>query len=179
MSVEAQAEVAGAFVGGIVRCFGLEAEVASTVVDDAIEVRVDGQGLGRLVGPRGVTIEAIQELTRTVTQRRSDEHTGRIHVDVGGYRARRADALQAFARRVAAQVLETGQANALEPMSAADRKVVHDAVAELAGVLTSSEGEDPRRYVVIRPVEASTDGDAAESASSEELVSEPPNEGDD
>ncbi len=60
MSIEAQAELAGDFVTGIVRCFGFDATVDSKVVEDAIEVTVDGSGLGLLVGPRGVTVEALQ-----------------------------------------------------------------------------------------------------------------------
>ncbi len=165
MSIEAQSELAEAFVGGVVRCFGLSASVQSNVVDDVIEVSVTGEGLGLLVGPRGATIDALQELTRTAVQHRSDEHTGRIHVDVAGYRARRAIALREFAQRIAVEVVETGQSQALEPMSAPDRKIVHDAVHEIAGTATTSEGEDPRRYVVILPaaVEAEqADGEDAD-----------------
>jgi len=176
MSIEAQAELAESFVGGVVRCFGLAATVQSDVVDDVIEVAVTGEGLGLLVGPRGATIDALQELTRTAVQHRSDEHTGRIHVDVAGYRARRAAALQDFAQRVAAEVVETGQSQALEPMSAPDRKIVHDAVHDIAGAATTSEGEDPRRYVVIRPAPVASasedDVDDADDAPDEHAVSE-------
>jgi spoIIIJ-associated protein len=156
MSIEAQAEVAESFVRGVVRCFGVDADIQAKIIEDAIEVTVNGSGLGLLVGPKGATVEALQELTRTAVQHRSDEHTGRIHVDVGGYRARRALALQDFARRVATEVASSGQAQALEPMSASDRKIVHDAVTDFPGAVTSSEGEDPRRYVVIRPAPVST-----------------------
>jgi spoIIIJ-associated protein len=156
MSIEAQAEVAESFVRGVVQCFGVDADIQAKIIEDAIEVTVNGSGLGLLVGPKGATVEALQELTRTAVQHRSDEHTGRIHVDVGGYRARRAVALQDFARRVATEVASSGQAQALEPMSASDRKIVHDAVTDFPGAVTSSEGEDPRRYVVIRPAPVST-----------------------
>ncbi|MGO8877373.1 MAG: RNA-binding cell elongation regulator Jag/EloR [Acidimicrobiales bacterium] len=155
MSIEAQAELAETFVRGVVDGFGMSATVESSIDDDVIQVRVLGDGLGLLVGPRGVTVDALQELTRTAVQHRSDEHAGRIHVDVAGYRARRAAALKDFARRVAEEVVTSGQAQALEPMNAVDRKAVHDAVGEVAGVATSSEGEDPRRYVVVRPAAAS------------------------
>ena len=151
MSIEAQAELAETFVRGVVDGFGAHATVESSVDDDVIQVRVVGEGLGLLVGPRGVTVDALQELTRTAVQHRSDEHAGRIHVDVAGYRARRAAALQDFARRVAGEVVSTGQAQALEPMNAVDRKAVHDAVGDVPGAATSSEGDDPKRYVVIRP----------------------------
>jgi spoIIIJ-associated protein len=74
-----------------------------------------------------------------------------VHVDVAGYRARRRDALAAFARNVANEVKESGAARSLEPMGSADRKVVHDALTDVEGVSTVSEGEDPRRRVVIVP----------------------------
>jgi len=151
MSIEAQAELAESFVRGVVDGFGFDATVESSVSDDVIQVRVAGDGLGLLVGPRGATVDALQELTRTAVQHRSDEHAGRIHVDVAGYRARRTAALQEFARRVAGEVAASGQAQALEPMNAVDRKAVHDAIGDIEGVVTGSEGEDPRRYVMIRP----------------------------
>ncbi len=150
MSIETQAALAEEFVRGVVERFGLEATVSSTIDDEHIRVSVVGGNVGLLIGPRGSTIDALQELARTVVQRRSEDSGGRINVDVGGYRARRALALAQFARKVAREVLESGVAQALEPMNAADRKVVHDAVNELEGVATSSEGDDPGRYVVIR-----------------------------
>jgi spoIIIJ-associated protein len=155
MSIEAQADLAENFVRELVRCFGITASTSSSIRDDAVHVAVEGEGVGILIGPRGSTVDALQELTRTAVHRGTDEHPGRIHVDVGGYRARRAEALSQFARRLAEEVLETGEPQALEPMSAPDRKVVHDAITEIDGVVTSSEGEDPHRYVVIRPEPAS------------------------
>jgi spoIIIJ-associated protein len=161
MSIEAQATLAEEFVRGVVSSFRLDATVSSTIEDDYIRVAVDGESVGYLIGPKGATIDALQELTRTVVQRRSDDAGGRINVDVGGYRARRAAALAQFAEKVAREVVEGGLPQALEPMSPADRKVVHDALNEVEGVTTSSEGEEPRRYVVIHP-------SAAPSSSEEE-----------
>ena len=74
----------------------------------------------------------------------------RLNVDVAGYQARRRAALEEFARTVAGRVLESGRDQALEPMPAADRKLVHDVVAEIDGVMTTSEGAEPRRRVVLR-----------------------------
>ncbi|MYE68296.1 MAG: hypothetical protein F4236_09300 [Acidimicrobiia bacterium] len=74
-----------------------------------------------------------------------------MRLEVGGYRRRRQEALEAFAQRVAAEVVDTGQAKMLEPMNAADRKIVHDAIVEVSGVETASEGAEPRRRVVVRP----------------------------
>ena len=162
MSIEAQADLAENFVRELVRCFGITASTSSSIKDDAVHVTVEGTGVGILIGSRGSTIDALQELTRTAVHRASDEYPTPIHVDVGGYHARRAAALQQFAQRLAEEVLTTGEPQALEPMSAPDRKVVHDAITDIAGVSTSSEGEEPRRYVVIRPAAGRT-ADPAES----------------
>lgn len=95
---------------------------------------------------------AIDELVRTVLQRQAgSSRDGRVRVDVGGIRARRAAALADFCRTQAAAVRESGVARALEPMGGADRKVVHDTIGDEDGVDTVSEGEDPNRRVVIVP----------------------------
>ncbi len=144
-------EAASEFVRGLVDAFGVEGSTSVAELDvDTIEVRVEGSDLGLLVGPKGATLGAVQELTRTVVSRvEPGGRNIRVHVDVAGYRARRRDALERFTRQVAEQVLETGTTTALEPMSAADRKVVHDAANAIAGVHTTSEGEEPRRRVVL------------------------------
>jgi spoIIIJ-associated protein len=118
---------------------------------DAVLVDVPGSELGLLLGPSGVTLSAIEELTRAAVLHRAGGSGARINVDVAGYRAKRREALAAFTTQLAEQVKETGVAKALEPMSAADRKVVHDTCAEIDGVGTTSEGEDQRRRVVISP----------------------------
>lgn len=157
MSIESQAEMAKQFVAGVVERFGLAADTTSAVEDDTVRIDVVGDNLGLLIGPRGSTADALQELTRTVVQQRREEQSARIVVDVGGYRLRRAAALQQFAQRVAAEVLESGEPQALDPMNPADRKIVHDAVNEMSGVRTTSEGEEPRRYVVVHPTGVEAD----------------------
>jgi spoIIIJ-associated protein len=112
---------------------------------------VTGDDLGLLIGPKGQTLQSVQELARTVVQRRASNRTGRILVDVAGYRVKRRDALERFTRQVAEDVLATGVQRVLEPMSPADRKIVHDTANDLEGVRTVSEGEEPRRRVVIVP----------------------------
>ena len=77
--------------------------------------------------------------------------TSHVRIDIGGYRHRRAEALARFVQAQAAEVLESGVSRALEPMNAVDRKIVHDAINEIDGVRTASEGEDRRRHVVILP----------------------------
>jgi len=149
--IEEQAEAAEVFTQGLVDTFDLGARAKSVIDDDVVVVEVTGDGLGLLVGPKGATLHAIEELVRTVVQRQTDGHGVRIHVDVAGYRAKRRAALAEFTTDLAKKVLETGRPLALEPMSASDRKVVHDTATEIDGITTSSEGEDPRRHVVLHP----------------------------
>lgn len=150
--LQEQASVAEDFLTGLVGEFGLTANITVTVRDeDNLDLSLDGRDLGLLIGQKGTTLLAIQDLTRTVVQHKTSATNGRIHVDVGGYRQKRSEALAKFAVDVAGRVKQTGERAALEPMSAADRKVVHDALTDVDGVTTTSEGEEPRRRVVILP----------------------------
>lgn len=142
------------FVQGVVDAFGLDGTASVRQDGDDLEVAVDGNDLGLLVGPRGTTLQALQELARVAAQRRLGDHDTRLRVDVGGYRERRKEALGRFAEQVAAQVVADGAAKRLEPMSSSDRKVIHDVLATFEGVVTRSEGDDPRRCVVIAPADA-------------------------
>lgn len=139
------------FLAGLAEAFGTPGQVSVQRDEDEIEVRVDGTDLGLMVGPGGATLNAIQDLTRVASQRRLGDQDTRLRIDIAGYRERRKEALTRFANKVADEVKETGSARMLEPMSSADRKIVHDTVAELEGVTTRSEGEDPRRRVVVEP----------------------------
>ena len=151
VTLEEQAELAEAFARGLVERFGLPASVSARAEgDDDVMVDVEGTDLGLLIGPRAATIDAIQELVRTAVQRRIGGHGARIHVDIAGYRARRQEALAEFARQAAQRALESGRDQVFEPMSPVDRKIVHDIVNEIEGVATVSEGEEPRRRVVIK-----------------------------
>lgn len=151
MEIGEQADFAADFAGGLVAAMGLQASIRTEVDDTDIEVMVEGDELGVLVGPRGVTMQAIEEVTRAALSKHAGGNSARVHVDVAGYRQRRRAALADFARTVADEVVATGESRSLEPMNAADRKVVHDALSDLAGVETGSEGEEPRRRVVINP----------------------------
>ena len=141
------------FLDGLVDSFDLEGRVEAVSIDEeTTEVRVEGRDLGILVGPKGNTLAAIQELSRTVIHRKvSGTAAGRVRLDVAGYRQRRREALEQFTRGVAEEVRSSGVQKALEPMGSADRKVVHDAVNEIEGVSTISEGDEPRRRVVLIP----------------------------
>jgi spoIIIJ-associated protein len=150
--LEEQGEVAAGFLEGLVESFGLNAQVMTSVVDeDTVRVAIDGDELGILIGPRGQALDALQDLTRTAVFRETGARHGWVVVDVSDYRAKRRTALERFTEGVAAEALEAGESRALEPMNPADRKIVHDTVNNIDGVRTSSEGEEPRRYVVIHP----------------------------
>ena len=153
VDLDAHTAIITEFLTGLVDAFGVDATVESSSIDeDTNEVRVEGADLGLLVGPKGNTLSAIQELSRTVVHRRvPGTAAGRVRLDVAGYRQRRREALERFTQQVADQVKESGVQKALEPMNPADRKVVHDTVNEIDGVSTISEGEEPRRRVVIIP----------------------------
>ena len=152
LTLEQQGEAASEFVAGLVREFGLTAEVTyAEIEEDTVQIAATGDDLGLLVGPRGATLAAVQDLTRTFVQRQSESRTDRILVDVGGYREKRSAALRRFAEGIVHEVKSSGEERALEPMSPADRKVVHDAVNEIEGVETRSDGTEPSRYVVIQP----------------------------
>lgn len=143
---------AASFLEGLARALGVAGTATIVELDqNDLEVRLDGDELGVLVGPRGQTLTAVQDLTRLVAQRSAGERRNRLRIDIAGYRERRTEALSKFTRQVADQVLSTGEAKALEPMSPADRKVVHDTANSIDGVRTVSEGEDSNRRVVILP----------------------------
>jgi spoIIIJ-associated protein len=157
VSLDEQAEMAEAFTRGLIERFGLPATVAARAEgDDDVMVDIEGTDLGLLIGPRAATVDALQELVRTAVQRRIGGHGARIHVDVAGYRARRQEALAEFARQAAQRAIESGRDQVFEPMSPVDRKIVHDIVNEIEGVATVSEGEEPRRRVVIKALASSS-----------------------
>ena len=152
MTLEEQGEVGRAFLAGLLSEYGMQATVETRLIDEeTVEIAARGDELGLLVGPRGSTLSALQDITRAVVQRQCPSRTDRILVDVAGYREKRSAALKRFSTQIAEEVIASGQEKALESMSPADRKAVHDAVNEIDGVATRSEGEDPNRYIVIAP----------------------------
>ncbi len=154
--LDGHAELMRVWVEGLVEAFDLDdAEVGIRVDDDEhAEVVVDGSDIGLLIGNKGATLQAVQTLARSVAQRQADGSLeGRVGVDIGGYRQRRREALERFAREVASTVVEAGESQRLEPMGSADRKVVHDALTDTEGVQTRSVGEEPNRCVVIEPAD--------------------------
>lgn len=150
-SLSEQADLAEGFVRGVADSVGVELRFVRHDIDNGIlRIEAHGDGVGLLVGRRGATAQAIDELVRTVLQRSGGTtREGKIRIDIGGFRARRAAALAEFTRQVATEAIETESDIALEPMSRMDRKIVHDVVAELEDVSSRSEGEDPNRRVII------------------------------
>lgn len=146
-----QADLAESFVRGVGDALDVPLTFTRSDVEDGImRIEADGEDIGLLVGRRGATAQAIDELVRTVLQRSGGTtREGKIRMDVGGIRARRAAALTEFTIEVAQQAVESGQDIALEPMNRLDRKMIHDVIAGIEQVESRSEGEDPHRRVII------------------------------
>ena len=146
-----QAGEARALVAQIVETLGVDADVVAHDEPEAIVVTCSGPDVGLLIGRHGQTIDAIQYLLNVIAYRAYGEEKRDVVVDAAGYRARRQATLESLADRVAERVLESGEPEELEPMTAVERKVVHLRLKEVAGVGTTSEGTEPNRYVVVIP----------------------------
>ncbi len=147
-SIEEQADVAVTFIRGLLEAYGLEGEVTFEIDEDILRIDVSGDQTEALVGAKGVVMQSVLEITRTVVQRRTFG-APRMRLDIAGYNERRRQALTIYATKLADKVLADGGEVMLEPMNPADRKVVHDAIGEIDGVRSFSEGEDPDRSVII------------------------------
>jgi len=152
--LDEEADVAADFLEDLLARIGIDASVEPNLEDGTMYVDILGSGpddddMALLIGRHGQTLEALQELTRHVVLRKTGLRC-RIVVDVEDYKKRQRDRLIAKARDVAKRVARTGQEEELEAMTPYERKVVHDAVASVEGVESSSRGEDPDRRVVIR-----------------------------
>jgi spoIIIJ-associated protein len=148
-TAEAVAEVAEEFVSGIIEAMGLAADVSSSIDGDRAVLEIAGERLGVLIGRRGQTLDALQDLARTAVQRRLRARV-RLLVDVEGYRARRRQSLAEYAGAMARRAKERGTEIELEPMNSFERKIVHDAVGEVDGASSFSEGDEPERRVIVR-----------------------------
>jgi spoIIIJ-associated protein len=135
----------------IVDALDLPAEVTVEEAEDQISARIDGEDLGVLIGRRGQTIDAIQLLCYRIAFRGRGDRK-RVSVDASGYRERRRETVERQADRAAERALETGKEIELEAMTATERKVVHDRLAERSGIETFSEGDEPDRCVIVAPL---------------------------
>src|SRR3954451_20354063 len=135
----------------IVDELGVDASVELSESEEEIVGRVDGEDLGLLIGRRGQTIDAIQLICyRAAFRGRQDRK--RVTIDAAGYRERRREAIERQAERAAERALRSGNEVELEPMTATERRVVHQHLKERAGVETFSEGDEPERCVVVAPL---------------------------
>ena len=153
VDIEEQADAVADFVEELLVKMDIDAIAEPTEADGRVYVDIldgDPDDMSLLIGRHGQTLDAIQELSRQVVGRRLDERI-KVLVDVEDYRKRRASRLVEKAREAADEVLDTGTERSLEPMNALERKIVHDAIAEIDGVHTESRGEDPSRCVVLLP----------------------------
>lgn len=146
--LDEEAEAAADLLEGLLDAMDLPGDLRISVQDAHAEVEVVGLEEGVLIGRRGQTLDAVQELVRTAMQRRF-ERRSRVLVDVDGYRARRLEKLLERADEAVEEVLDSGEPQRLEPMDAIERRLVHQRVAETAGVVSTSHGREPARRIVI------------------------------
>jgi spoIIIJ-associated protein len=148
--VEEDTERAGDFLEGLLDALDVDGDITTWVDEVGGHIDLEGADLEPLIGPNGETLDSLQELTRLAVLRQSKRRV-RLLLDINGFRARQRDQLVAIVRTTAEQVIKSREDHELQPMSPAERKIVHDAVAAIDGVRTESLGEDPNRRVVIRP----------------------------
>jgi spoIIIJ-associated protein len=139
-------------VGRVIEALGLDASVEVTESAEEIRATVEGPDeMGRLIGRHGQTIDALQHLAWRAAFHDRDERKS-VVVDAAGYRRRREEALQRQADRAASEALRFGRPVELEPMSASERKTVHNYLADRTDVETHSEGDEPERRLVVSPL---------------------------
>lgn len=134
----------------IVNLMNLRTRVTSWEDDEEIHVDVWGDNLGILIGRGGATLQALQEIVTTIIGR-SRKEARRITIDVERYRERRRQKLREYAENMAEKALNTKSPVRLDPMPARERKIIHDALKDIEGVESKSEGEEPDRRIVISP----------------------------
>jgi spoIIIJ-associated protein len=131
---------------------GLDAEIEVEEQGGVLRGRLLGDEVGLFIGRRGQTIDAVQHLAQRIVFPEGPAQT-RVEIDADGYRERRAGLLRADADDAAEEALRDGQPVELEPMPPAERRIVHEHLRERGGVETHSEGEEPRRFLVVSPVD--------------------------
>ncbi len=147
--LEREGDIAADYLEELLDIADLDGDLDMDVEGDRAAVSIVGGDVRQLVGRDGEVLEALQELTRLAVYRETGERS-RLMLDIGGFRADKRSRLERLAARVVEEVRASGERQALDPMSPFERKVVHDAVAA-AGLGSASEGEEPRRYVVVLP----------------------------
>lgn len=153
--LEREGEAAADYLEGLLDIIDVDGDIDMDVENDRAVVAVIGEHLRHLVGQGGSVLDALQELTRLAVARETGVRS-RLMLDIAGYRARRRAELSKIGTQAAEKALSSGTPVVLNPMSAFERKVVHDAVAA-AGLRSESEGVEPERYVVVLPTKRSSD----------------------
>ncbi len=144
-----EGDIAGDYLERLLDVLDYDGDIDLDVEAGRAVVSIDGgEDLTKLVGDRGAVLEALQELTRLAVQQESGNRS-RLMLDIAGWRQSRRDELTELGTRTANEVLTAGEPVRLRPMTPFERKVVHDAVARVKGVSSESEGEEPRRQVVV------------------------------
>ena len=134
----------------VTMALGIRCRIEIAEDEGELTATCTGDELGLLIGKHGATIDAVQTLAGAIASRRADERLG-VVVDAAGYRERRRRTLEAVAVRSAEEAVREGMPVGLEPMSAAERRLVHERLKAYEGVSTASEGDEPNRYVVVEP----------------------------
>ena len=130
---------------------GVRCRIDVSETEDAVTATCSGADLGLLIGKHGQTIDAVQYLVNAILYRKHPDDRKSVVVDAAGYRARRRSTLDALALRLAERAVADGAPVDLDPMTAVERKIVHERLKDFPGVQTRSEGTEPNRYVVIVP----------------------------
>ncbi|WP_025737875.1 protein jag [Mycobacterium genavense] len=145
----AEGEIAGDYLEELLDLLDFDGDIDLDVEGNRAVVSIDGgDDLNKLVGCGGEVLDALQELTRLAVHQKTGVRS-RLMLDIASWRRRRREELAALGDKVARRVLETGEREELKPMTAFERKIVHDAVAAVAGVHSESEGVEPSRRVVV------------------------------
>ena len=148
---EGEHAIARELLERVVGTLALEATVHVEDDGDEVKATVSGSDLGVLIGRHGQMIDSLQYLANAMAHRAVGEERRRIVIDAAGYRARRTATLESLARRTAEQASATDRRVELEPMSAVERRIVHEVLKDDPEVTTASEGTEPNRYVVVVP----------------------------
>ncbi|MBB6099121.1 spoIIIJ-associated protein [Deinobacterium chartae] len=139
------------FLEGLIRRVDAQLSVSCRLRDDTVHAEITGPHASKLIGREGRTLAAVELIAYTVLAKETGRADLRVHLDAAGYRRRHEERLIGMAERLAAQVLKTGESVALDPMPAADRRIIHIALREMPGVATESVGERDSRHIIVKP----------------------------
>lgn len=138
------------YVKSVMEKFGIEAEIKGSVEDETVNIEIvgDSEAVGKVIGRRGDTLDALQYLTSLVVNKDEEEYI-RVTIDTENYRGKREETLIKLAKRMAGVVSRSRKSVTLEPMNPNERRIIHSALQEYKNVTTYSTGKDPNRCIVI------------------------------